>query len=247
LVYFGPLPALAVTADIDDQSDSYRIEAEVAPQSWIAWALPWTAHSWSQGQRLADGTLRPERHQGTARWGKRERSTGLVFADDRSILATNQPAQADSEREAVPPSLTIGALDPISAVLALTDAIGAGRGCPAAIPVFDGRRRFDLRTEARPPQVMASWYSAYAGPVQVCSLRFRSLAGGRRGGERSRFWQGLDANGERPPMELWLARPREGLPAIPIYATGESTLGWVTLYLSGFAVIPASADSNAGK
>lgn len=238
VVYFGYLPALDVSAEVETDAQRYRIEAEVAPQSWIAWALPWTAHSSVSGRRTASGGLQPESYRSTANWGSHSRATVLEFgAADAPVHAVTEPPRAEPERESVPDDKTVGALDPVSTVLALLDSVGDGHGCPASLPVFDGRRRFDLHAEAQPNAVMAaSGYSAYAGPVQVCRLRFVSLAGGYRGGERSRFWQGSGPDGQRPPIDLWLARPRDGLPVMPIHATGDSILGAITLYLSSFTV-----------
>ena len=75
----------------------------------------------------------------------------------------------------------------------------------------------------------------YAGPALVCRLSFKSLAGGYRDGERSRFWQTDTPGAERPPIELWLAPLRAGAPPVPVYVAGKSILGWVTAYLASYS------------
>jgi len=238
-VYFGYLPALDVAAEMRSGAGRYEVDASVAPQAWIAWALPWTARSWSAGRRLDDGTLRPERHLATATWGVRTRRTNLDFAEDGPVRATLEPPGLEAGRDPVPEEMLTGVLDPVSAVMALVETAGAGQGCAPLVPVFDGRRRFDMRAERLENAVMAgSSYSAYAGPVVVCRVRFTSLAGGYRDGERAKFWQSPTPGTERPPIDLWLAPLREGGPAVPVFVTSASVLGWVTVYLSSFRFDP---------
>jgi hypothetical protein len=85
--------------------------------------------------------------------------------EDRVVLTTEHRRQV---------------LDPLSALL-----IPAGDGgvseaaCRRVLPVFDGRRRYDLSLSfKRIEQVKAS--RGYAGPAAVCSVAFQPIAGHRR-------------------------------------------------------------------
>jgi hypothetical protein len=85
--------------------------------------------------------------------------------EDRVVLTTEHRRQV---------------LDPLSALL-----IPAGDGgvseaaCRRVLPVFDGRRRYDLSLSfKRLEQVKAS--RGYAGPAAVCSVAFQPIAGHRR-------------------------------------------------------------------
>ena len=235
-LYIGYFSALDVTATIALADDGYRIEALVAPQSWIAWALPWTARSFADG-RIDDGAIRPDHHHVTSSWGSRTRHTDIEFSTGGVPQVTFDPPVPDGSREPVPDALRIGAIDPVSAVAAMAEAARGDRGCVPVMPVFDGRRRFDIRSAAQAGVILpASSFSAYAGPVTACRLTFVTVAGGYRGGERSRFWQSAKDGGGRPPVEIWLAALGPNLPPLPVYAGGESILGWVTVYLSAFKI-----------
>ena len=236
-VYFGYLPALSVATTVESGGGAYRVEAEVVPQSWISWAIPWTAKSAASG-RLGSGVT-PQRYLSAASWGTRGRQTTLEFGDDGTIKTTVEPPKKEDGRDPVPDAMLKGSLDPVSAVAAMLGAARAGGpGCAPDLPVFDGRRRFDIHSERRPDGTLApATYSAYAGPTVVCQLHFRSLAGGYRDGERSRFWQ-TDQPGspERPPIELHLAPLKEGALPVPVYVAGKSILGWVTAYLNSYTI-----------
>lgn len=85
--------------------------------------------------------------------------------EDRVVLTTEHRRQV---------------LDPLSALL-----IPAGDGgvseaaCRRVLPVFDGRRRYDLSLSfKRIEQEKAS--QGYAGPAAVCSVAFQPIAGHRR-------------------------------------------------------------------
>ena len=234
VVYFGYLPALDVATSIESGGGHYRLEAKVVPQSWISWAIPWTAVSEAAGRLGDDGRVGPEHYLSAATWSTRRRQTSLEFAEDGSLKTAPEPPKLEEGREAVPAEMLKSVLDPVSTVVAMLGAAQAGGpGCAPSLPVFDGRRRFDILAARQPDATMAPVrYSAYAGPAVVCQLRFKSLAGGYRDGERSRFWQTDKPGAERPPIELWLAPPRAGALPVPVYVAGKSILGWVTAYLA---------------
>ncbi len=240
VVYFGYVPALDVTTSIETGDGRYRVQARVEPQAWISWALPWIAVSEASGRLAADGAVTPEHYHSEGTWGTRKRETSLDFAADGTLKTPPEPLKPEEGREPVPPELLKAILDPVSAVMAMLEPARPGRaGCAPSVPVFDSRRRFDIHAERQPDATLEpAYYSAYAGSAVVCQLRFKSLAGGYRDGERSRFWQTDKPGEERPPIELWLAPLQEGAQPVPVYVAGKSILGWVTAYISSYTLPP---------
>ncbi len=234
VVYFSFVPALDVTTSIETSGDRYHVQARVEPQPWISWALPWIANSEAKGRMGADGVITPESYRSEGTWGTRKREMAFTFAEDGALKLGPEPPKPEEGREAVPEDLLKRVLDPVSAVMAMLDPARPGKpGCAPVVPVYDGRRRFDIRAERQPDaNLEAASYTAYSGSAVVCQLRFKSLAGGYRDGERSRFWQTDKPGEERPPIELWLAPLPEGGQPVPVYVAGKSILGWVTAYLS---------------
>jgi Protein of unknown function (DUF3108) len=72
-------------------------------------------------------------------------------------------------------------VDPLTAVLVPADEAGDGLNretCQRTLPIFDGRQRYDLQLDfKRFDKVTAN--NGYSGPVIVCSLSFRPIAGHR--------------------------------------------------------------------
>jgi hypothetical protein len=85
--------------------------------------------------------------------------------EDRVVLTTEHRRQV---------------LDPLSALLMPAGDGGLSEAaCRRVLPVFDGRRRYDLSLSfKRIEQVKAS--QGYAGPTAVCSVAFQPIAGHRR-------------------------------------------------------------------
>jgi uncharacterized protein DUF3108 len=87
------------------------------------------------------------------------------LGEDRVVLTTEHRRQV---------------LDPLSALLITAGDGGVSEAaCRRVLPVFDGRRRYDLNLSfKRIEQVKAS--RGYAGPAVVCSVAFQPIAGHRR-------------------------------------------------------------------
>ena len=85
-----------------------------------------------------------------------------------------------------------GIVDPLTALLVRVDGAGdvvAAEACRRTLPIFDGRRRFDLALSfKRIEQVKAG--KGYAGPAVVCAVAFKPLAGHRPGSALVKYLTG---------------------------------------------------------
>jgi len=132
-------------------------------------------------------------------------------------------------------------LDPLSALL-----IPAGDGgvseaaCRRVLPVFDGRRRYDLSLSfKRLEQVKAS--KGYAGPVAVCSVAFQPIAGHRRSSPLLTFLtDGRD-------VEMALAPIASTRLLAPFRITATYMLGNVVMQATRFEATPTPAPTRASQ
>jgi len=146
--------------------------------------------------------------------------------EDRVVLTTEHRRQV---------------LDPLSALL-----IPAGDGgvseaaCRRVLPVFDGRRRYDLNLSfKRIEQVKAS--RGYAGPAAVCSVAFQPIAGHRRSSPLLTFLtDGRD-------VEMALA-PLGGTRVLaPFRITATYMLGNVVMQATRFEATAAPAPTRTSQ
>jgi hypothetical protein len=133
-----------------------------------------------------------------------------------------------------------GVLDPLSALLipvAGTSEVISVEACQRTLPVFDGRRRYDLKLAfKRADKVKAD--KGYQGGVVVCSLAFQPIAGHRPASALIKYLsQGRD-------MELWLA-PIAGTRILaPFRLSITNLIGNIVINASRFETV-AQADTKA--
>jgi hypothetical protein len=104
----------------------------------------------------------------------------LEGGDAKDVTA--ETSDPDAERVPLTAEHRKGVVDPLSALLVPvggTGAVVAAEACQRTLPIFDGRRRFDLTLSyKRIDQVKAK---GYAGPAVICAVAFRAIAGHRVG------------------------------------------------------------------
>ena len=122
----------------------------------------------------------------------------------------------EKERDVVPDALQQATVDPLTASL-----LTVGTECRGLVPVFDGRRRYDLRLEELPPATVPwSRGALYAGSARRCRAIVEARAG---------FWRDDPRDSETPTtLDYWIASPGERLPPVPVYlelSGARGTLG----------------------
>ena len=145
------------------------------------------------------------------------------------------------DRVPLTPAHRQGVIDPISALLVPINGaydVLAADVCQRTLPVFDGRRRYDLKlTFKRMDSVKAE--SGYAGPAVVCGIAFQPHAGHRASSTLVKYLS------EGRDIELWLA-PVSGTRVLaPFRASVASMLG--NLRGAGDAVRDRVADRGRNR
>jgi hypothetical protein len=109
-----------------------------------------------------------------------------------------QPAYKTRGYE-VPPEQQKDTLDPLSAVMFLTSgvAVSAENPCDVTVPVFDGRRRYNVELSKVSNTNISMDNGLYRGHGVLCSVKYRQLAG---------FKPNIIKQNENfPPIQAWLA------------------------------------------
>lgn len=242
-VFVGGVTALDVDATLEVTGDRYRIAVSAVTGGTIGRLFTWKTESQSDGHRQGDD-LRPASHRQSSQFRGEPRNVTLTYGPQGDVSATVTPPPETDDREPVPPALQRGTLDPLSAVLDLLIAVGASERCDRSLPVFDGRRRYDMMfTEVGRRIVDPSRYSVFSGVAQQCRVSYRPVAGYGKSGPTGRFWQRSNP-ADRPPVDLWLAPLAAGYPPLPVRLETDSDFGSVVVHLTG--VTPPAADRRTG-
>lgn len=250
-IHLYGLPLLDATAWLHQQTGCYALRAEAAAPGPLRSILPWRAEAEATGV-FASGQVLARTYRALNVWRGRERGTWLDFLTNGTVRVTYLPPSSAGDHEPIPAALLDGVSDPLGGVFRVLAGLAVGDRCDRIVPVYDGRRRFDLIFRSRPPHPEPRhWWQDSAPPVPVCELGFRTLAGNRRSGERSRFWQTSGDGGDRPPLRLYMTPLPGGGPPVPSVMTTQSVMGPVSIYLSTAVLVSAdqgpSCSSTAGK
>jgi len=173
---------------------------------------------------IADDTVRPTRYTTVGSWRGSRRSADLIYRGPEVAVELDPPTIED-DREPVPEAMRGDTLDPLSPVVTLSLGLRAESPCPAKVPVFDGRRRYNMRLDpVGVEQLPAGNGSIAVGMTVKCLLVVEPIAGYLR----SRPFR------PRLPSEVWFQRLSDETLWVPIRVKGESFFGSFTAELKRY-------------
>lgn len=203
---------------------AYHLRSDLRTAGLVGWLTGFTSLAVSDGVLAADGP-RPSAHRADNQWRGDKRWSEQRYRAGLPAVGTLFPSQSDDERKPVPPEQTIGTVDPLTAGLALSAVAGSGTAEPRIIPVFDGRRRYDLIATPEAAETITA--PAYAGLAQVVDVSMRRIAGFSpspffpppKEGDKARLW--------------FVPAPPGGLPhhGVPVRMRSDGPLGMVVVNL----------------
>jgi hypothetical protein len=118
-----------------------------------------------------------------------------------SEVEANPPIPASPDRIPVRTADLRGVIDPLTAGLVPVPGAGdvlASAACQRTLPIFDGSHRFDMALSFKRKDTIKA-ATGYQGPVVVCGMSYRPVAGYNTGAFRVGY---LKKNRD---MEFWLA------------------------------------------
>ncbi len=225
-VYFGGFAVVALEFDFERTAEDYRIVTKLRTIGMIDKLFPWTMRSYTRG-RTAGTELGPEATGQTSAWRGRERIIDVRYDDDRPIVARVVPTPDQDEREPVSDEDVRGTVDLASAVLSLSLAAQAGRGCGDSLPVFDGRRRYDLIVERIGIEQIHRFGKSGTGYRALkCRVTMVRRAGFMKITNRD------ESDSDRHSGLVWLAPVEAGMPPVPVRIEVDSRWGLMIAHLT---------------
>jgi uncharacterized protein DUF3108 len=213
------LPAGEVHLRLTEGASAFRAQIDISTVGLPRWLTRFRARGISEGAVPADGMATPTRYDAAydlrSRKGKR---ISMRFVGSGRDSVVERGPEDSSEKYLLPPSLLTDVVDPLAALARMREALRsglAGRG-HFSIPVFDGKRRFDV--EERAVSRETRQIGGRALPVLHLALLLHPVAGFR--GDDG------EPNPDPKPRELDLLFSDDGS-FTPLRM--EVTVAWLTM------------------
>lgn len=197
------------------EGDAYRLDVSVTTAGAPAALYEAEFNLLSEGD-IAEARIRPRRYMSDARGTRYTRKVTLDYDGNGMPHLSATPPYEPGDLTGTMPSQRIATQDPISAVL--VPVVGGGNPCDRSIPIFDGRRRYDLKlTDAGTTSVTPQSADVPAGVV-VCNVRYVPLSPV----EKRKFTDMLRRNDD---TKIWLAPFDGGRVYLPVRLQLRTPLG----------------------
>lgn len=245
-VHVGGVAVLDAAADVAVAQGRYLVTVEAATDGLIGRFAAWRTRSAAAGT-LTGSSAAPESFRASSLWRGEPRNVRIDYGPRGALTAVAEPPADGVDRDPVPPDLQRGTLDPLSAVVATMVGVRDEGTCGRDLPVFDGRHRYDLSfAPLGGRRLERSRYSVFAGDALHCRASYRSIAGQwkNRGSGWLRPRGGAEA--ERPPVDVFIAPVRDGMPPVPVRVETDSPFGSVVAHLVEVAALPSAAPAADG-
>ncbi len=240
-IFIGGLQALAATVTIASDPSRYDVEIKARTAGAIGRIFPWTIDIGSKGNVTGDA-LQPVEHAQTSNFQGKLRSVTLDYDGhggflDRKVV----PDAHEDQRDEVPPDKTRDTLDIVSAVLAGLRNVDRTGSCATRVPVFDGRRRFDLvYSDDGHETIEPSDVEAYSGDALRCAVKVEPVAGFWRKNQK-KFWsRRVDGEDQVIPIAVYIARVGAAKVEVPVRIESTSPFGPLVLNLQAVHDSPPS-------
>jgi hypothetical protein len=219
--YAGGLHVMSFDIGVEDSGRDYRVVSGIRTRGLADFFVGMQLSSETSGKVAENGRLRPTRYLNQSKFGRRERALMVEPRGDDSFYVQGTPDE--EPRTPIPAATLPGAVDPLTAMLQAGRVVAASNSCQQRIPVFDGRRRYDLVfTDQGERQLAASRYSVVTGPARLCKVQQERIGGFvMNAGDKEIGRESL----------IWIAAPLVGAPPVPVKLELDTSWGWLTIQL----------------
>lgn len=234
--YYGGLPSVEIEARVHLMPRRYEISATGRSVGLLDYLFPFTSTVSGSGDLEDRPGTRHYSLQSTYRG--RERLIQLVSQPgEPPQLSINPPIPVD-ERDPVPSSMQIGALDPLIALAAAAIQPAAAKVCSGTPRIFNGKARTDVYLEhVGAENLPQSQYSTFSGRAEKCVARYKTLAGGYK-----KSWFGGD--GPPPIIQFWIARLGDANFWVPVRIQANTDLAQVLVHMTVSKFEPTNSIDN---
>jgi uncharacterized protein DUF3108 len=221
-VYARGFAVLSLDFRLDESAAAYEVAGIVRTQGVLGAVSDFTLRTESRGAIAAD-KLRPSVHDNSSHARRKERRAHLDFRHDGSVVTALSPAD-DPDHKLPTAEEVVGTVDPLTAILAIGQVVAQTGSCRAKVPVFDGRRRYDLVLADDGAERPVPPEHGRTGEMLHCALDMVKLAG---------FSSDRDRAPRTEHGKVWIMpSPRAGMPPLPARLEFHSDWGPITVQMA---------------
>jgi hypothetical protein len=138
------LPAAEIHLRLDEGNSDFRSQIDIRTEGVPRWFTRFKAHGISEGAVAADGLAAPRRYD--AYYDLRSRKDKRISMHFLPDGIAERGAEDSTEKPQIAIVNRTGVVDPLTALNRMREAIrtGAAQRGNVVIPVYDGKRRFDV-------------------------------------------------------------------------------------------------------
>jgi hypothetical protein len=221
-IYLGGISLGALSMSVRIEGDAYKAISSLQT-SGVANAFTRTKIDGSSSGVIDGDAPKPTLYFANSQHGENNQQVTVKFPLDGPPTFFAEPAYRNPKRIEMPDNVKLHSLDPVSAMVSFTTSYDLNRKdpCRVTLPVFDAQRRYDIGLSFVKDTDIRMDNGLYAGPVQVCKIAYKAVAGAR---------QYVAKNGKLPPIFTWLTSLQStAVPArhyiLPLRIWAESELG----------------------
>lgn len=217
---------IQITAEFS--SNKYRILANTRNSGVLRLLAGFTSRAESDG-RTNLGKVMPLNHRADNVWVGEKRYVRNAYDNDGGVRAEVVPSAADDGRDQVPEHQRAGTIDPLSAAFQASLWAGSDHACEDRLPVFDGRRRYDLHFRRLGEEEISGPF--YSGTALRCHVRIDRIVGFSR-----TPW--LLRSQASDTAHIWFATVVADLPPLPTRLRADLGLGTAEVILVSLTAAP---------
>lgn len=227
-VYVGGLYLGGITTQIEQDGNRYKIDSAATTSKAFEWALSWIANGETIG--IVDpGKFSPLVHEHESAWNKKLRTVKMDYDKSGKITVERSGKRSSNPNKYVPidPKSLPNSIDPMTAMLAASSRLEAGKDCTMDLPVFDGERRYDVHLTQKGERVFKpSRYSVFSGPAVGCKIDVTKKGGFKK--------DSINQNNLTQEFVVWAAAPVSGGRVVPVRMEVSTEFGVLELHLDRY-------------
>lgn len=221
---------------------TYKVDLDARLTGIAAWLVHVKMALASSGE-IRRGAILPTAYATTSANAYQTRTVRMALAEGSVKAVEISPPFDDKEgRVPVTAANKRNVLDPTSALIM---AVPAGEplvgpaACNRTLPIYDGVVRFDVTMSYAGTRNVS--VKGYSGPVSVCSVRYKPVAGHRIDSRSTRFMA------ENREIEAWLAPVEPAHVVVPFHIAMRTLAGMAEIDAVEFSVEPDSITAKTER